>query len=156
MRKWSISRKLGVSFGGLVACILVLGLVSLWAVSGLRGELEDMSSVTLRKAELSGSIEVASKAARGDVRAMMLGAALNHPQEFQKYKSSTEVAFSQLDANIEEIRPLLTDPRAQKDLSEIAATLPQWEQSVHEVTDLAAAGKLEAANKIRNEKQAPL
>jgi len=156
MRKWSIGRKLGVGFGALVACILALGLVSLWAVSGLQGELGDMNSKILRKSELSGSIEVASKAARGDIRAMMLGAALKHPQEFQKYKSSTEVAFSQLDANIEELRPLLVDPRAQADLSAIAGTLPQWEQSVREVTDLAAEGKVDAANEIRIEKQTPL
>jgi methyl-accepting chemotaxis protein len=156
MRKWSVGRKLGVSFGGLVACILALGLVSLWAVSGLQGELGDMNAKVLRKSELSGSIEVASKTARGDIRGMMLGAALNHRQEFQKYKSSAEVAFSQLEANIEEIRPLLVDPRALADLSAIAATLPQWEQSVHEITDLTAAGKVEAANKIRIEKQTPL
>jgi methyl-accepting chemotaxis protein len=156
MRKWSIGRKLGVSFGGLVACLLVLGLVSLWAVSGLRGELQDMNSETLRKAELSGSIAEASKAARGDIRAMMLGAALNHPQEFQKYKSSVEVAFSQLDANIGEIRPLLIDERAKADISVIEKALPNWKESVRETEGLAAEGKIDAANKIRLEKQTPL
>jgi purine-binding chemotaxis protein CheW len=36
MRKWSIGRKLGTGFAGLVAGLMVLGLVSLRAVSGLR------------------------------------------------------------------------------------------------------------------------
>jgi hypothetical protein len=61
-------------FAGLITCIVVLGLVSLWAVGDLRGELEHMHSQILRKSELSASIKVASKADGGDIRGMVLGA----------------------------------------------------------------------------------
>jgi methyl-accepting chemotaxis protein len=156
MQKWSIGRKLGASFSGLVVCMLALGLVSLWAVGNLRDDLEDMGGKTLRQAELAGAIQTASAMVRSELRAALLGASLKRTQDFQKAKSLAEAAFSKLDAEAQEIRPLLVDPRAKAAVDEIVTVLPQWKDAARQVTELAAAGKIDAANKIRIEKQSPL
>jgi hypothetical protein len=74
LKKKTSAEKTRGGFAGLITCIVVLGLVSLSAVSDLRGKLEDMHSQILRKSELSASIKVASKADGGDIRRMVLGA----------------------------------------------------------------------------------
>ena len=59
-------------------------------------------------------------------------------------------------AHIDEIRPLVTDARAKAEIDAIAAALPTWKASVHEMNDLINAGKIDAANKLRLENQAPI
>ncbi len=156
MAKWSIGGKLQAGFTGLVACVLVLGLVSLWSVSTFREELGEVSSKILRKSELSGSIQVATWTIRAELRAVLLAGALNRPQDLQKARSGGEQAFTQLDAELNEIRPLLTDEKAKAAANGIAAIVPQWRDAFHEIADLAVAGKVEAAYKVRAEKEHPL
>jgi methyl-accepting chemotaxis protein len=156
MQKWSIGRKLGAGFGGLVACILILGLVSLWVVNGLSEDLSDVGGKILRKSELSGTIETDSAKVRAETRALVLSAVLKRPQDFEKARTGGEQALTQLDRKVQEIRPLLVDPRAKAAAEVIAGVLPPWKESFRETAELAAAGKSEAANKIRVEKQVPL
>lgn len=155
MNTWSIGKKLGAGFSGLLACLLALGLVSLWAVGSLRDELEDMSEKVLRKTEIAGSISDASKSIRSDGRAFMLGAAMKRPQDFQQARNDGEQEFARLAEFINQMRPLLVDARAMTDLDAIASSLPEWKDAFRETADLAAAGKLEDAEKIRIGKQIP-
>jgi methyl-accepting chemotaxis protein len=149
MQKWSIGRKLGAGFGGLVACLLALGLASLWAENSLHQDLEEMSGKILRTSELSGSIETASKALRAEVRGIVLAASLKRPQDLQKGRSTAEQLFTQLESYTAEIGPLLAEEKAKAAVATIATTAPQWRGSARQMADLAAAGKIDPANQIR-------
>jgi CHASE3 domain sensor protein len=141
MQKWSIGRKLGAGFGGLVACLLALGLASLWAENSLHQDLEEMSGKILRTSELSGSIETASKALRAEVRGIVLAASLKRPQDLQKGPSTAEQLVTQLESYTAEIGPLLAEEKAKAAVATIATTAPQWRGSARQMADLAAAGK---------------
>jgi methyl-accepting chemotaxis protein len=156
MRKWSIGTKLMAGFMGLVVCVAALGLASLWAVNGLRDDLGEMSEKILRRGELAADIQVNTWNVRGELRAALLAAALKRPQDVQKARTSAEQAFTRLDSALQEIRPLLADEKAKAAAAGIASILPQWKDAFHEVADLAAAGKVDAAYKVRAEKEAPL
>jgi methyl-accepting chemotaxis protein len=156
MRKWSIGKKLGAGFTGLVVCIVVQGLVSLWAANTSRDELTEMSSTILRESELSGSIHVRTWTIRAELRAMLLAAAVHHPQDIQKSRANGEQAFAKLEDELTEIRPLLMDPKAKAEAEGLALMLPQWKDAFGEIADLAAAGKVQAAYKVRAEKEHPL
>lgn len=156
MRNWPISRKLGAGFTGLVACILVLGVASLLAVNSFRDELTEMSEKVLRKSELSGSIQVETWTIRADLRAILLAGALKQPLDLQAARSGGEEAFSQLEANLTEIHPLLIDPKVRSVADGITAVLPQWKDLFRQIADLAAAGKIDAAYKLRAEREKSL
>ncbi len=156
MHKWSLSAKLTAGFLGLAACVAALGLASLWAVNGLRDDLGEMSEKILRKSELAANIQVNTWNIRAELRATLLSAALKRPQDLQKARNGAEQAFGRLDAAVQEIRPLLSDEKTKAAAAGIAAMLPQWKEAFHEVADLAAAGKVDAAYKVRSETEAPL
>jgi methyl-accepting chemotaxis protein len=156
MHKWSISARLMASFMGLCVCIGALGLASLWAVNGLRDDLGDMSQKILRKSDLAADLQLHTWNLRADMRAFILSTALNRPQDVQAYRGDAEQAFTRLEAALQELNPLLTDEKSKAAAAGIASVLPQWKASYFEVASLAAAGKLEAANKIRNERVIPI
>jgi methyl-accepting chemotaxis protein len=156
MHKWSISAKLMAGFLGLAACVAALGLASLWAVNGLRDDLGDMSDKILRQSDLAADIQVNTWNIRAELRATLLSAALKRPQDVQKARNGAEQAFGRLDAAVQAIRPVLADEKAKAAAAGIAAMLPQWREAFHEVADLAAAGKVDAAYRVRSEKEAPL
>jgi methyl-accepting chemotaxis protein len=156
MRNWSIGKRLMGGFSGLAVCVVTSGLVALWAVNSLRSDLGDMSEKLMRKSELSGDISTATWNIRADIRALLMASALNHPQDLQKARNDAEQAFARLEASVRDIAPLLVDEKNKAVLSGLVATLPQWKEAFHEVADLAAAGKAEAAYKVRAQKELPL
>lgn len=156
MRTVSMGVKLTAGFLGLAACVGALGITSLWAVNGLRDDLGEMSQKILRKSELAADIQVNTWNVRAELRAILLSSALRRPQDVLKARNNADQAFDRLEKSVQEIRPLLTDEKAKAAAAGIAAMLPQWKDLLHQVADLAAAGNVEAAYKLRTEKEAAL
>lgn len=156
MNKWSIGTRLMTSLMALGACLGLLGLASLLAVNGLRGDLGEMSEKILRKIELSSAIQVNTWTVRAELRATLLAATLKRPQDARKARDNADQAFTRLDAAVEEIRPLLLDEKAKAAAAGIASILPQWKDAFRQVADLAQAGNLEGAYKLRTQKESPL
>src|SRR6185437_16135681 len=112
MRKWSIGKKLVSGVAAILICTATLGVVSYWALGQADDDLANISEKVLHKAEISGSIYALTMNARAEARAVVISAALKRPQDLEQARVNGEKAFDQIDAYVQEIRPMLVDARA--------------------------------------------
>jgi len=152
----TIGRKMIAGAGGLLILIVVLGVLSLKAVQNLHANFRESLQTSAQTLEMVGSLRVAAADVRSEQRAMLLAVAVKREQDFQKAIGNGNQAFVRLNKSIEEVRPLLATPVGKAAVEGLTRAVPAWKETIDEMTRLLAAGKVDAANDVRVQKQRPL
>ncbi|HEX7088436.1 MAG TPA: methyl-accepting chemotaxis protein [Vicinamibacterales bacterium] len=150
MRHWTIGNKLYSGVGALVVFLLAAGCVSLWSASRLNAQLEEMSGTTMRKVVLIAGVTAGFEAAYSHAKTMILGGMAGDEAKVEAAKRAAEAAGEQVRRNVEELRPLLTEPEAQAALRTIEHGAEAWDRFFAQFVRHSDAGQLAEANDLFN------
>ena len=152
----TIGRKLGISLGILNALTLVLGYSSWYSVGRMAEELDTAVNKTAVKLDLAESIgKTMNELATGN-----RGAMLGHMNRDARFAETNLNKFAdarkRLDEQMKELRPLLIVPEEIQAFGSIEGALPGFDAGSKQYQELGAKGKFADAQKVLNEKLAPV
>jgi methyl-accepting chemotaxis protein len=154
MSQWGIGRRLFVGIGALVALILVSGGIAIWAGSQMKQQLDRTARETARKLNLAQQIAQGAVTLDAEQRRLLL-AGLGADQDGQA------LARRVIRETIQTSKKLLSEMEGLnsgdgRQLSDISASLEQWESSHVQVDQLIANGDASAAWDIARKTSGPL
>jgi len=154
MSQWGIGRRLFVGIGVLVALILASGGVAIWAGSQMKKQLDHTARETARKVNLAQQIAQGAVTLDAEQRRLLL-AGLGADQDGQalarRVIRETVQASKRLMAEMESL-----NSGNGRQLTDISASLQQWDESHIQVDKLIAAGDASAAWDIARKTSGPL
>jgi methyl-accepting chemotaxis protein/methyl-accepting chemotaxis protein-1 (serine sensor receptor) len=154
MSQWGIGRRLFVGIGALVALILVSGGIAIWAGSQMKQQLDRTARETARKLNLAQQIAQGAVTLDAEQRRLLL-AGLGADQDGQA------LARRVIRETIQTSKKLLSEMEGLnsgdgRQLSDISASLEQWESSHVQVDQLITNGDASAAWDIARKTSGPL
>jgi methyl-accepting chemotaxis protein/methyl-accepting chemotaxis protein-1 (serine sensor receptor) len=154
MSQWGIGRRLFVGIGALVALILVSGGIAIWAGSQMKQQLDRTARETARKLNLAQQIAQGAVTLDAEQRRLLL-AGLGADQDGQA------LARRVIRETVQTSKKLLSEMEGLnsgdgRQLSDISASLEQWESSHVQVDQLIANGDASAAWDIARKTSGPL
>ena len=149
---WTISRKLGISFGALIVLLAGLGLSSLNALGNLRAALETTGGKTARKIELAGIINEAKSDMVAAERGMVMFTFAKQSAEAESSERQFQEHLVRLKGAVDELRSQAMLVETKNLLSEIVHETDDWKANVAQVSALLHAGNADEALKLSNTK----
>ena len=152
MRTLTIGKRLSLAVGGLVALLLLMGVMWSVSVSLLGTALEKTVRFTGKKVEMAHQISVSVAEMVGAQRSVLLAHLTKDSAELgnfeNKFKSSAEV----VERTVNELEPSLETARGKQAVADMRRNLSAWVQSYEEMKRLCDVGRFEEANRIRIER----
>ena len=151
----SLTKKLLISFGTMLAMVLLLSCGSLWAVHQLNADLEHAANVTARQQYLAGQVSTASFSMASMERAVVLAAMLGDKVHADESLARFQANAESLQKNLASLRLLAESPES---LS-ILRTLEQQTSSALEAHEEFRRGmsnqQMDAAMAVFSQKVQP-
>jgi methyl-accepting chemotaxis protein len=152
----TIVKKLGISLGLLVLLTLGLGYVSWRAVTNLSMELDTAIHKTAVKVDLLANVGKRLNEVAAADRGIMLGY-MNKDDEFvQRNRVKMDAARKHIDEQMSEIRPLLVTAQGKVLMDGMDQDLTTFDPLVKQYLELGEKGQFSEAQKLVNEKMAPV
>jgi methyl-accepting chemotaxis protein len=153
---WTVGKKLGISFGVLIALLLGLGLSSLNGVGKLQTALDVTGSQSARKIQLAGQIDTTESDLAAAERGMIMYAAGKDTAGLDESERKFQEAAALLRTAAEELRSLALLPQTKERIGVIETQVDEWKSNVARVSTLLHAGNLDEAVKLSASKDLEL
>jgi methyl-accepting chemotaxis protein len=133
MSKWTIGKKLGISFGAMLVLLVVTSVASLNAISALKSSFDTATEKTAKKIALAGTVDTATS----DMLASQRGFIVRSFANDKAYMASELLDFNRnaekVNAAILEIKPLLSTEEGKRILEGLSSSVAQWVTNFAEV-----------------------
>ena len=140
MSKWTIGKRLGISFAGMLVLLVAISLASLNATSTLKSSFDTAAGKTAKKIALAGQLDTATS----DMLASQRGFIMRSFANDKAYMASERLDFDRnaekANAAILEIKPLLTTEEGKRLLEGLSSSVAQWVTNFAEVERLCNSG----------------
>jgi methyl-accepting chemotaxis protein len=141
MTKVTIGKKLVLSFGAMIALVIVLGGAFLYVVGAMKSTFDVAVEKTARKILLTGDVDAAESDMLAWQRAMILYTFHKDPANVEKSKQRFRDAAASANKALEEMRPLLVDEEGRRLMAQTAEGLNKWVAAFDEQERLCASDK---------------
>jgi methyl-accepting chemotaxis protein len=153
---WSIGKKMMAGTSILFALAAVIAGWQMLSLHRFKAQFDDLSTEGVRKILLAESIAKANAEMISCQRGIILASFAKDSAELAKYQASylqNQDALKQADTDL---TPLVERPEAKQLLSQIVASLNEWEPHFKNVVEQATTGNVAEANRIRKDITAPI
>ena len=140
-RRVTIGKLLALSFGGLLAMVLVLGYASLSSIGTLSAQLDAAVNGTVAKVEIAGQIAADASDMRVGQRGVVMYSLLKDAAGVEQSKEMFQSAAGDLRKHIEEVRPLLVTQGGREGVARIEAQLNAWMPVYRVLAEACANGQ---------------
>ncbi|MEO8657334.1 MAG: methyl-accepting chemotaxis protein [Bryobacteraceae bacterium] len=154
-KSWTISRKLYACFFGLLAAVAALSYFGISSIGTLDQRLTRMADISIHEVDDLGNFDKAQAMMLASQRAVLLYTFLKEPDRVEKSKAAFEASVDVAQQTLDKMRPLLHSPEAHKYHGDLGTLLSSWKSEFPAVSALAAAGNIDGAAKLANEKIIP-
>lgn len=154
-RETRIGTKLTGAFGGLLAVVLGLSVVSLMQSTGLTRELNQAVRVTAQKQFLAGEISAATAKMLALERGVVLGSILQQPEVVAQHKQEFGKVADQAGQRLAEFRPLVEDQEARGLAAALGEQLASVDQGHREMMQLLDRQQFDQVQKTFDERVLP-
>jgi len=141
MSHWSLSKKLYVSTGVLLAIAITISGAGVWLERQLNQELEVALSQTAIKLDRAGNVSTYAWAAAAAQRGTYLAASLGMNDARQEYERLFQLNMKNLREEISELRPLLVTEQGKLLLAEMQGAADEYEPLAKKFVALNQEGK---------------
>jgi methyl-accepting chemotaxis protein len=152
MANWTIGRKLYTGVGALVALVLAVSAISLWATSDIHSRLEHAGEKTARKQALALQIEYEFEMAHSHFKSTILAGMAADNAGVEKAKKTAEDALARIEKDLAEFAPLIETDAGRKALAEVSRGEQFTKDFYARFEALAAAGSFAEAYELYNAK----
>jgi methyl-accepting chemotaxis protein len=154
--QWSIGTRLGACFGAMIALLLGLGLYSERTISAL-GKNEDLTVNGLsKKVEIAGALDSNAERMRSTVKGVILGAYAKDSNQSAQASKDFQTSVKEFTVSIEAARALIDGDSEERMVSTLRKDLDATVALFGEIERLCQAGDIQAADRLRIEKFAPV
>jgi len=156
MSQMTISKKLLLSLGALVAFVLGLSYVSLSGLNSLNDALELAYSRHAKKLELAGQIDTSSAGLLAAERAILLRAYLkDHERQTRNIRAYDE-AKTRLIKALVEFKPLVENEQGRRAVGVVDTTYQAWMAQHETMMRFVESGQMDSAMKVYDDRILPL
>jgi methyl-accepting chemotaxis protein len=152
----TIGRKLTLSFGALIAALLLLAGTSLSSIGSLNARFHATADLTARKIVLANQIDTAASDMQAGQRGLIMFTFAKMDQRAEaarkQFRDNAEVVIRSLD----EIEPLLILAESKEATARMRAQITQWQSVFPEIERLCAGGDAMGASSLAAEKTLPI
>lgn len=138
--KMTLSKKLTICVGSLMALMLVLGFTSLNSISQIHQELERTAQGTAMRVQLSGRMNTSAAEMLSAMRGIVLFSYGNNQAMVQMCQQQFEGAADNWQKTIDQFRPLIVTETGRKLVDEMQAGLTSWHAVFQEITASSNGG----------------
>jgi methyl-accepting chemotaxis protein/methyl-accepting chemotaxis protein-1 (serine sensor receptor) len=154
-KQWTLGRKLAFSFGGLVVLVIVLGAVSLRMSAQLSHDLDRAVKTVARTQLLAGQAATATANMEASERAVAFALVLQQSAKAAAYKHDYQSAEKELAESVQQLQRVASDTESRDAILDLQAKAAAQENSHAEFQRLLAAGQMDAALRLFDERLLP-
>jgi len=144
-RQMTIGKKLMLSFGAMLAVLIVLSAAALSAIASLKSRFEDTANKTAKEIILADNINTAVSNMFAGQRGLII---MRYAKDFDRMGTARDMFRNNADAvekALEEIRPLVARPEVKELIADIARELPEWKVAFADIDRLCQSGNPDGA-----------
>jgi methyl-accepting chemotaxis protein len=152
----TMGKKLMLSFGAVVAVVVLLSVAALSAISSLKTRFDATVDKTARKIVLADNVNTAVSNLFAAQRGLIV---MRYAKDFERTGTAREMFRKNLEVinkSLEELRPLTVLPEMKQINEDMAREVPEWVAVFSEIDRLCESGSPDAAWKIAKEKSLPI
>ncbi len=156
MKHWTVGFKLFSGIGALVFLLMVVGGLSVNALSGVKAELDKATGPTTKKIELAYEMQQTAVRFRSEQRRALLGAFAGDMDTVEAAAQRIKTLAASFREKVDELGTLLVTEAGRNMLAEIRQRETEWSKADEEVFAMLRKGENQPAWALAREKGNPL
>ncbi len=149
MNSLTIGKRLTLCFGGMIALLILVGVLWSLSVSELSSALRSTVQFTGKKVEMANQISVSVVGMIAAQRSVLLAHLTGDSAELKSFEEQFSTSAKTVEQTLVELQPMLETPRGKKAVTDMRENLATWVESYVEMKRLCDAGELKSANRVR-------
>ncbi len=151
----SLSRKLMVGFGAVLALSLVLGVSSLTSMSAMRGEIDRVANLHATKVDLAGQISTGTADMLRLENGIILRLILQDQARSEAYKQDFKTISAKMQSVIQRMEQLPDEEQGRQQLAGIRSGIDNWISMHTEMIRMLDSQQFDGAQKLMSDKINP-
>ena len=156
LSQMTIGKKLMIGFSVLLALMIGLGVSSVLSIGTLGNSVERAYAVDAKKLNVAGDLNAAADGMLAMDKALLLRSYSKDKAKFEANLQSFNESKAEAAKALSILKGLMVTEEGRRILEEIGHGIDSWLPLHEEMVGLAAAGQIEAAVRVHDEKIAPL
>jgi CHASE3 domain sensor protein len=152
MRRLTIGKKLPISFGALLAMLILMGVLWSLSINQLSSVLEKTVQFTAKKVQMANDISVGVQGMIAAQRSVLLAHLTKDSAELGNFERQFDTSSQIVERTVNELEPMLEAARGKQAVADMRQNLSTWVQSYGEMKRLCDSGQFEEANRLRIER----
>jgi methyl-accepting chemotaxis protein len=145
LKSLSVGKKLFTSYGVIIALLVTLSIVTLTVFRDVTSDVDQITTLDMKKLEISSQLNTAVWASRADYRGVMLYVCTKQPEKIAKAKQGYEKSYKDAHTALDQLRPFLVTEKGKALAQEAEQHIDGYHTAYIEMARLFDAGKFAEA-----------